>query len=299
MGKNSGKKRKEQSPISKVLASSNKKGLVLKSFFTKLSPQEIRAAVPTLAKHRHFGRAISLGDNGFDGIYVRLTPHADLSKNVGWCLGVLDARIDRVRTFLDLEGEILEALLIGNTEQVLEISCTLDEKCGESIWSIGLKGALLALTGAAEEKRELLSKINDFPGENRFLRTVAGLVATRYEDNATLPAYNNFAEQKIRRGFADETLHFLMYKIVPLNYEFAYDFSHILNVEKNTSVVDVFSCLLDMVRYSIFTTSPIDFRQESELIIKSFCRSFPSDMVNSLANDFDIETPFKFVAGQV
>lgn len=298
MGKNSGKKRKEQSPISKVLASSNKKGLVLKSFFTKLSPQEIRAAVPTLAKHRHFGRAISLGDNGFDGIYVRLTPHADLSKNVGWCLGVLDARIDRVRTFLDLEGEILEALLIGNTEQVLEISCTLDEKCGESIWSIGLKGALLALTGAAEEKRELLSKINDFPGENRFLRTVAGLVATRYEDNATLPAYNNFAEQKIRRGFADETLHFLMYKIVPLNYEFAYDFSHILNVEKNTSVVDVFSCLLDMVRYSIFTTSPIDFRQESELIIKSFCRSFPSDMVNSLANDFDIETPFKFVAGE-
>lgn len=296
MGRNSGKKRKEQSPISKVLASSNKKSMVLKAFFSKLSPHEIRAAVPTLAKHRHFERAISLGDNSFDGTYIRLTPRADLLKNIGWCLGVLDARSESIDAYLATEEKILESVLTGDNERALKLAQSLDEKCGASIWSLGLQGAIYAVSGSTDEKRVLLSKINEFSGDNRFLRTVAGLVATRYEDNATLPAYNNFAEQKIRRGFTGETLHFLMYKIVPLNYEFAYDFSHILNVEKNTCALDIYSCLLDMVRYSIFTTNIENFRSESELIVKSLCRSFPSGIVNSLANDFGIETQFEFIA---
>ena len=75
------------------------------------------------------------------------------------------------------------------------------------------------------------------------------LVANRHSDNSTLPALNDFSEQKIRRSFTGELQHFLMYKIVPYSYSFDYNFEHILNIEKNTPPIDIYCVLLDMVRY--------------------------------------------------
>lgn len=145
-----------------------------------------------------------------------------------------------------------------------------------SLWSISLRGSLLSLSNKTEEKRELTFEINTNSSTNLFLKTTANLLASKYDDNSTLPAFNNFAEQKIRRSFTGGLLHFLMYKIVPTNYLFPYDFNEILNKEKNTTAIDIFNTLLDMVRFSIISNNKGSHYQESELVITSLYKLFPT-----------------------
>ncbi|MDZ0575002.1 hypothetical protein [Klebsiella variicola] len=294
MAKKSNKKRKEQSSLSKALSSSSQRSKVLTHFFNKLSPHEIRLAVKPLINHRHFKEAISVHESKFKFIYSTMTPKSDIIKNISWCLGVIEAHKDNIDYFIIKENELLLAMFESDFEKSLLLSQDLDKNCGVSLWSISIKGSLLSLLNLPEEKREYLSTINSESSQNIFLKTTAKLVANRFEDNSTLPAFNNFAEQKIRRSFNGELLHFLMYKIIPTNYTFNYDFNHIINREKNTPPIDIFNCLLDMVKYSIFTNQKNNYIQESELIITSLYKLFPTKKIQSLMNGFEINTPFSF-----
>ncbi|EPY4752710.1 tetratricopeptide repeat protein [Klebsiella pneumoniae] len=299
MVKRMGKKRKEQTPLSKVLSSSDTRKVVLNHFFCKLTPHEIRLSVASLVNHRHFKEAISTHKQNFKFIYSKMTPDSTLIKNIGWCIGLLETHKKMIELFLKKENEILLAFFEGDFDACLAIIGDLEKKCGVSLWSISLRGSLLSLSNKTEEKRELTFEINTNSSTNLFLKTTANLLASKYDDNSTLPAFNNFAEQKIRRSFTGGLLHFLMYKIVPTNYLFPYDFNEILNKEKNTTAIDIFNTLLDMVRFSIISNNKGSHYQESELVITSLYKLFPTKKIESLANAFDIETPYEFIKDEI
>lgn len=299
MAKKTNRKRKEQTTLSKVLSSSDKRNIVLKHFFCKLTPHEIRLSVRSLVNHRHFKEAISVHENNFKYIYSIMTPKTELIKNISWCIGVLETHKEKINLFLSLENEILLNLFEDDFEAALKLLDVLEKECGPSLWSIGLKGSLLSLLDKLDDKRTLILKINTESSSNKFLKTTAALLANKYEDNSTLPAFNNFGEQKIRRSFSGELLHFLMYKIIPTSYVFSYDFNHILNREKNTSFIDIFICLLDMVKFSITTNHKNDYYNESELVITSLYKLFPTKKIESLANAFGIITPFDFAKNEI
>ncbi|MCL6397636.1 hypothetical protein EXT62_12160 [Pectobacterium carotovorum subsp. carotovorum] len=299
MARKQSKKRKEQTSISKVLSSSDKRRVVLSQFFDKLTPHEIRLAISSLVNHRHFKKAISVHEHPFNSVYSKMTPESSLIKNICWCLGIVEAHKKNIEIFIEKENEILSNFFDGKFDDCLITIDELDSHCGVSLWTINMKGSLLSLLNRTEEKRQLTSEIISNSSPNNFLKTTANLLANKYDDNSTLPAFNSFAEQKIRRSFSDELLHFLMYRIVPINYQFPYDFNYILNDEKNTPVIDIFNTLLDMVRLSIIRTSSSNYYHETEMIVANLYKLFPTKKIESLANAFSIQTPFDFIDEEI
>ncbi|HEK0600645.1 TPA: hypothetical protein ACKRFZ_001096 [Proteus mirabilis] len=294
MSKKQSKKRKEQTKLSKILSSSSEKRIVMSNFFHKLNENEIRLSVPNLLQHRHFKKSLFIGNFGFDSIYNISSPKASLYKNIHWCLGIIAAHKNIIDTFLYKKEAILQLILKNDFNQALNHLDDLDAACGDSIWSISIRGTLLTLEKSIEEKNDYLNTLNTKSKKNKFLKATVSLVANRHSDNSTLPAFNDFAEQKIRRSFTGELQHFLMYKIVPYSYSFDYDFEHILNIEKNTPPIDIYCVLLDMVRYSLLTSNQHNFYNESKITIKNLYKLFPVDEIMSLANGYGILTPFSF-----
>lgn len=289
-------KRKEQSPLSRVLASSSKQRVVLEKFFSELSGGDIYNSTKQLASHRHFKQAIQLPRNDYENFYRRMTPKALIEKNIAWCLGILEIHKDTVQYFLDKECEILDLLLSEDIDHLLSIMDEIDAKCGISMWSIGLRGSVLAMQGGNDGKRNLLSGIAAKGDKNPFFKAVARLVANKYEDSDMMSSSSGFFEQKVKRGFSGETLHFLMYKVIPHNFEFEYDYGHIVNVEKNSSPIDIFKCLFDMVAYSVTTNQMSRYKDESRVVIRHLSRTFNSPSLNGLANAYGIETVWDFEA---
>ncbi len=287
-------KKREQSALSRVLASSNWQRVILDRFFSDLSAGDIYNSLKSIAGHRHFKQAIQLPRQDYKNFYLRMTPNATLEKNIAWCLGLLETHKESVQYFLEKESEVVDSLLDGNQERLIGTLNDIDKTCGISMWSIGLRGSALAMAGMVDEKRNLHSEINERGNNNGFFKAVARLVANRYEDSDMLSSNSGFFEQKVKRGFSGETLHFLMYKVIPYNFEFEYDFSHIINVEKNSSPIDILKSLLDMVVYSISTSGSPIYKNESRVVIRQLARTFNSPSLNGLANVFGIATDWSF-----
>ncbi|MBT8499570.1 hypothetical protein DH20_07425 [Pantoea agglomerans] len=60
-----------------------------------------------------------------------------------------------------------------------------------------------------------------------------------------------------------------------------------------------FNSLLDMVRFSIINNIKGSHYYESELVITNLYKLFPTKKIESLANSFDIETPYEFINDEI
>lgn len=283
------KKPREQSKLSRVLASSRSRSSVHKNFFLKLEPHEIRGSVKLLAKHRHFRSAIQLKEGLFKDKYVKQTPDASLDKNVAWCLGVAEYFKSELQQFLDCELHIQECILDERYTDALAILDQVDAICGMSFWSIGIRSTLLSLLGDKEQKQALLTRLMGEAEDNAFLKSITRLIINKFEENDGISSGSSFTEQKIKRTYSGGTLHFLMFKSVPLNNEFDYDYSDILNREKHTSIVDILVCLVDLVTYTACGEFGAQYKEVASRICTMFCKNFSSDYLSALGVDFGIE----------
>lgn len=287
-------RKKTQSSVSRVLASSNRPQVVRARFFDALSAGEIRRAVPDLASHPHFKAAISLPGDNLGDFYRHHTPPASLEKNIAWCLGIVQYHAAIIQFFLDQEYCLVQFLLENQYERCLELLNDIDRCCGTSMWSIGLRGALLTAHQSSEEKRSFLTSLAERSGDNSFMKATARFVATRYEDTEFLSPEFSALEQKLKRGFAGELLHFLMHKLVPYNFSFDYNFNHIISFEKNTSPIDIYKCLHDMVCHTICAHNEDEHFDLSRNIVRQFSQSFKSASVRGLCNYYGIQAEWEF-----
>ncbi|MDN2696271.1 hypothetical protein O0882_08085 [Janthinobacterium sp. SUN073] len=246
--------RKAASPLSRVLASSNDGKKVMYRFFGLLSSSAIRAAVRQVAKHRHFSRAINLSRPPLSQFYEQLTPDATFEKEVSWCLGILDLYKSDVNAALNADGKMLSALFDRNWASFEAAIDELEQATGYSMWSLALRGAALTAQGKTEEKRQLLTDLDSSAKDNRFFAGVLYLKMNRLDEADILSGQSRSFEQKIKRTFSEETLHFLMYKIVQHNFDFDLDFSLVLRIEKNSCPIDIFHTLQDFTFYSRFSS---------------------------------------------
>lgn len=246
-------KRKAPSPLARVLASSSKRDVVVKRFFEIMPVSGIRQAVSQLANHRHFSSAIKISHPSLIKFYSQQTPDVPFEKDVAWSLGILDLYKTDVQCALKAEGKILASLLKGEWSEIERLLDGVDEHSGLSMWSLGLRGAALTAQGRAEDKRKLLTSLNASAGGNRFFSSVLYLKMNRLDEADILSGQSRTFEQKIKRMFSAETLHFLMYKIVQHSFEFDLDFALVLRVEKNSCPIDIFNTLQDFVLYSRFS----------------------------------------------
>lgn len=287
-------KQKDQSPLSRVLASSNQPHVVRALFFDRLTAGEINHCVGRLANHPHFRSAIHLAGNDLSQFYQIKTPDVSLDKNIAWCLGLLGHYAEKVQFFLDEERRITQMLFSNDYEECLKLLDGLDAKCGDSLWSIGLRGAILALCDEPDAKRSFLNSLGERSGSNNFMKAIAKFVANRYEDTDLLSPEFHALEQKIKRSFEGDLLHFLMYKLVPHNFSFEYDFSRIVNFEKNSSLIDIYICLFDFACYSITANEDDCHFDLSKNIVKYFSRQYTNTSLRGLCSYFGVKSEWEF-----
>jgi hypothetical protein len=282
MAVNRAKAHHKQSNLSRVLASSNNRSKVLGRFFENLTAAEIRRAVPQLSSHRHFQSAIQLAE-GPNDFYAQRTPDTSLEKNLAWCLGLMEVHQDKIKFFLERQPRILESLLGGQTSVLLELLDEIDNKCGLSIWTIGVRTSALAAENA-EAKRAYVAGVIAKITDNPFFKAVAFNATTRLDDVDSLPSEARFFEQKIRRSFTGRILHHLAYRMLPFNPEFDYGYEHIFQIEKDSSPIDIFDCLtnflIDGVPFgeALYRSTLIDLR-----------RRFSSELLDSLAQAYVLQ----------
>ncbi|WP_122417222.1 hypothetical protein [Pseudomonas viridiflava] len=283
------KKKREQSKLSRVLASSKHQYIVHRNFFDKLDAGEIRDSVKSLAQHIHFRNAIQLKHNPFKEKYRKHTPDTSLVKNIAWCLGIVELFKVELQEFLDHEDVIQRCILEENYEKAFRQLDRVDEVCGISFWSIGIRSTLLSISGEKEKKQSLLTDKMGESETNGFLKSITRIIINKYEESDGVSSESSFTEQKIKRTYSGATLHFLMYKAVPMNNEFAYDYNEILNIEKHSSPVDIIVCLIDFATYANCGMHGSVYENDAHKICKSLNKIFSSDYISALGVTFGIE----------
>lgn len=282
-------KKRKQSNLSRVLASANTAYKVSKNFFEKLDPTEIRSSIKAIAGHLHFKQAINLKALEFSQRYVKHSPNTSLENNIAWCLGITELFKDDLQIFLDISAIVERLILCERFEEALHQLDLIDSVCGLSFWSIGVRSAVLSMSGRKEEKQQLLENYMNQAGSNAFLKSVTRMIVNKFEENDGLSSESMFTEQKIKRTYSGQTLHFLMFKALPLNNDYDYDYNDILNIEKHTSSIDILVCLTDIVTHSITSEFGEKYHESAKKIAVMFSRTFHSPHLANLATAFDIE----------
>ncbi len=277
------KVRKQPSPLARVLASSNDGNEILSRFFTLLSPSVIRNSVRQLSKHRHFRPAINLSNPSPSVFYKQRTPNASFEKDVAWCLGIVELYRTDIAKAVDTERWIVRSLLKRDWDEVDTALDELEMETGTSMWLLALRGASLTAQGKSEEKRLLLTKFNEISNDNRYFKSVLYLKMNRLDEADILSGQSKSFEQKIKRTFSGETLHFVMYKIVQHSFDFDLDFSHVLNIEKNSCPIDIFNVLQDFSLYSRFSAIEHEYPELAKSVAISLSRIAHSSATRSLA----------------
>jgi hypothetical protein len=290
------KRTKGLSPLSRVLASSENRSTVLSQFFDKLSSGVIRHSVPELAWHRHFQNAIQLNSDNLKDFYRAHTPASNFEKNIAWCLGVMEFHKSKIQLVLDHEDEILTSILYDKLPEGIRSLDTLEASCGVSMWSIGLRGAFLSALDKLDEKRDFITSLYERAGSNAFFKGVVYQKTANVDEGDSSSAERKYFEQKIRRSFSGETLHFLMYKLVQNKFDFDYDFSLVVEIEKNSSPVDIYYFLFDLICLYKFSGNADIYDGIARNVASVLSKKFYSYSLNSIAGAFGHSSEFEFSA---
>ncbi|MCB5196386.1 tetratricopeptide repeat protein [Deefgea salmonis] len=292
------KKRNKKSPseLTRILASSNERKKVLNAFFAKSSTSAIRKGPAILKMHHHFKPAITLSLDSKHRFYESLTPtlNNDLEKNIAWCLGLVDVHSKEIAYFINAEAKLEILILEQETNSALLILDEIDVMCGISTWSISLRASLLAFSGRVDEHQDLVSKYIKDDHQINFFKSVVLKLSERYSDSDMLSPEAKFFEQSVRRSFTGDILHFATYKFIKNTFNYDLDFASIFGFEKNTSIIDIFKCLLDFTLHSFISDMTDVEKSEAQKVVKHLCHKFNSAHINGLANIYGIKTNWEF-----
>lgn len=288
------KRRKKQSKLSKILSSSNDEQIIRDKFFTHLSGPEIKNNVKNIISHRFFKPATHLTrSSSYKDIYSNLTPRSTLVNNLYWCLGLVVNYKDDIQLYLDKEKQLTIFLLDGKYLEAHEILDEIDSVCGMSTWSMSVRSSMWSIEKNNDRLTDFLKEIQSKSPNNGFFNAVTNDICSRYQDSSLFVTNTYSLKEQISRHCEGEILHFLMYKLLPHDFSFKYDFKHIFNREKNSSLIDIFSCLIDFISYTI-TRDIGKYRDDSQLIVSELNKHFAYAPIQGLANHYGIQTQWKF-----
>lgn len=286
---NNKKHRRKQSNLSRALASSNTKSVVLRHFFQNLTPSEIRRSVLGLYRHRHFTSAINPNKDGAVKMYVGYTPEMSFEKCIAWCMGILECHKSEIQNFINKQDELLTLILNEDYTQALAVVKEIERAVGISSWGVSLQGTLLSIIDP-EAQRRFISKTVAASGANNFFKALTFNLTNRFDDPETVESESKFFELKIRRTFVGSRLHFLMYKLLPLNVEFEYDYDSVLEFEKNSSPVDIYNCLFDFLISNLNTTNEAQLALGSQILL-DMRKLFDHSSISNLAVGYGLTPP--------
>lgn len=288
------KKKRTQSKVSRILSSTNKKEVVLRKYFKNLTPYQIKSNIKSIHSHRFFKAAthLTLFQN-YNDIYANFTPRSNLPNNLLWCLGIVTNFPEKIRFFLEKEQSITIDLLEGNFDQVILALDEIDDFCGLSTWSISIRCSVLSHCKDNEQVDNFLNNLEEQSKGNAFFHAVAKDIGSRYQESSLFTTNIYSLRGQLNRYLDGEILHFLMFKLIPHDFSFNYDYEHVFNREKNSSIIDIFTALIDYVSYAK-SRGETKFDEYSQFIISELNKYYTFAPIQGFANSYGISTKWIF-----
>ena len=283
--------------ISGILYSSNDGAQVRTKFFNDLNAHEIYKGVGYLKDHRFFRDNIKLNKNAaFHRMYGASCPDTSLEKSIYWAIGVIETNKDSINIFLEKQDQITSYVLNDRYLECLQLIDELDSIVGCSTWSITVKGTILSLIGDFDAKVDYARQLDTLSGENAFISTITKNISARYVDvDVFLPNARSFKGQ-ITRSFEGDLLNLLLYKLTVKDYLHHLDYESIFNNEKNTSLIDLFECLLNYLVFAAVDVSCID--RTIAFAVTKLSRLIKHPIINNLASMLGVFSDWKFLPQQ-
>ena len=263
------RKGKKQSNLSKVLGRDRSRYNVVACFHLELSASEIENAVSLISKRGDFSKQINLSLNSdFKDYYDVNLPFCDLSKNVSWCLGVLIYHKNIVKIFTMLERKLQYMILNEDYVEALRNLDEIDQCCGMSTWSLGIRSSILKLMDDDNNHTELVKSILENPKYNGFFKTICKYTFDRYDESyINISTAESFRKQLIRT-LDSEVSDFLIYKITPKNYlsDYDIDFNSVLDNEKRSSIIDIYKAMTAYIESEVAKNKPLSNQLKNTIL---------------------------------
>ncbi|WP_164883023.1 hypothetical protein, partial [Aeromonas caviae] len=106
------RKQKGKSILTKTLKSGRNSYVVKQQIFEELTPKEIYQNFREISQSHHFSNAIGLTCNRpINEMYIRKSPRANVSKNLAWCIALIEHHAGKIKFYLKKKNEISEKIL--------------------------------------------------------------------------------------------------------------------------------------------------------------------------------------------
>ncbi|MCG3824313.1 hypothetical protein [Photobacterium damselae] len=243
---------KKRSVLKNILSTDYSKNTKIKRIFSQLTPQELRFASRDLLINNKFSDLILLNRTGkTNKIYDYTIPNTSLDKSLYWSLGVIINNVEKIKSFLTLENKLIDNILLNNYDKAINLLDEIDIICGISIWSLSLRSSILSEQGKTNES--LFDLISDSDQYSVF-SVIFKCVITKNDLTDSVLENRFRIDRQLQNSFlpgSDDLYNILKYKILSFKPTDAYDFEHIFNFEKNTTLIDLYACCCDFVIFSI------------------------------------------------
>lgn len=282
MSKNKNSKRKHKSiaqqKLSSILRRTANVSEVRLRFFAGLSAGELRESLKTIANSPVIRPLVNMTLRGkSNSCYVKKIPDLPLDKSVAWAVGIIQHHEERVNKFLDLELRLTEEILKNRLCGSLKILDEIDQLCGISTWSVGIRCSVLKLNGKNELSQEFYTDICEASTDNGFFTSICKLLSDRFDDSAMFMSRSSTLRTQVSRNFTGDLRSFLTYKVSPRNYtlDSLLDFKGVFNYELNSSLVDTYKVVESFLSFSVFTENEsikaiaLESAKKLDLIINS------------------------------
>lgn len=246
------KKKAPQSPIKsalvKVIGHAPNEVTALHRFFSNLSTKEIYQSFPFIAKSPQFTNSINLTKKTpISDMYMSRISMVEMSKNLSWCLSLIEHHASAIRKYQLLRQDLDHKILLGEHEDCFKILDEIDASCGVSIWAHITRCSIESFL--AEEQKSQNRNVFESVKDNYFLKYVVFYATSYFTDPEIFFTSRNTHVNDIKRSVNEDLKDFFLYKFFRLDTTFKINFEGIFDVEKNSSLIDIYQLVIFSIEY--------------------------------------------------
>ena len=246
---------KNKSPIKNILRTNRSEYYKLNRIFSSLPLSDLRSCTRELYQDRNFSKYIKLHKNSeVSRVYDYSIPGTNLEKSLYWSMGVFMNNLDKLRFFNDKEQELSDFIINENYIRAIETLDEIDNICGISIWSISIRSSILIEIGQRAKLNDFINKILSNIEPFCLLDVIIRNTVNKTDSNDSIQENRTRIDRQLRTTFYLDSVdlyYFIKYKTLSFKPTDTYEFEHILNIEKNSTLIDLYNCCGDFLTYSL------------------------------------------------
>ncbi|MBL4268987.1 hypothetical protein H8F11_07575, partial [Vibrio fluvialis] len=278
---------KKNSQVKNILRANKTEFYKLKRIFSSLTLSEIRSCTRELHQDPVFSKYVQLQkSNDTYRIYDYSVPDTTLEKSLYWSMGIFINNIEKLSFYNDREQNLSDYILNDDYEKAIDTLDEIDNLCGISIWSISLRTSILIETGKRSKLNVFLEKVLQGTEEFSIFHVIVRQVLNKNDSNNSIQENRTRIDRQLRTTFYQDTIelyYFLKYKTLSFNPTDDYDFEYILNIEKNSTLIDLYMCCSDFLTYSVLHNT---YKEVSNELTNILGRKLPNSIFDRCSDLF-------------